>query len=63
MKWSLSSNGKELKPLCFSNGKNQEDIVKEILSEIGKGEKVIFLHGICGTGKSAMQVTFFDRSG
>jgi hypothetical protein len=51
MKWSLSEENKELKPLCFSNGKSQEDVVNEILKEIEKGEKIIFVHGVCGTGK------------
>ena len=32
----------------------QEDVVKEIYDLIKSGEKVIFLHGACGTGKSAI---------
>jgi Rad3-related DNA helicase len=52
--WSLYENSKPLKPLKFSNSKTQEDIVKEIVNLIKKGEKVIFLHGVCGTGKSAI---------
>jgi len=51
MEWSLYQNGKFLPPLKFSNGKTQEDVVKEVLEEIEKGEKVIFIKGICGTGK------------
>ena len=52
--WSLYSEDIFLKPLKFSNGKTQEDVVKEIVSAIANGKKVIFLHGVCGTGKSAI---------
>src|SRR3989344_9688906 len=52
--WSLSERGKELTPLKFSNGKTQEDIVRYVVELIKKGKKVIFLHGVCGTGKSAI---------
>ncbi|MBI5803124.1 hypothetical protein HY448_00350 [Candidatus Pacearchaeota archaeon] len=52
--WSLYQNDKFLEPLKFSNGKTQEDIVKEIVEKIKSGKKVIFLHGVCGTGKSAI---------
>jgi len=52
--WSLYEKDKSLSPLKFSNGKTQEDIVKEIVGLIKAGKKVIFLHGVCGTGKSAI---------
>lgn len=52
--WSLYKRGERLEPLRFSNGKTQEDVVKEIVELIKKGEKIIFLHGMCGTGKSAV---------
>jgi len=52
--WSLYEKSDPLPPLKFSNGKTQEDIVEEIVNLIKKGEKVIFLHGVCGTGKSAI---------
>ena len=52
--WSLYQEDKPLNPLKFSNGKTQEDIVKEIVELIKTGKKVIFLHGVCGTGKSAI---------
>jgi len=52
--FDFSNDGEELKPICFSNGKTQADIVKEILDEIEKGAKIIFLRGVCGTGKSAI---------
>lgn len=52
--WSLHENGKNLAPLKFSNGKTQEDVVREIVTKIKEGTKVILLHGMCGTGKSAI---------
>ncbi|MFH1290608.1 MAG: helicase C-terminal domain-containing protein [Nanoarchaeota archaeon] len=52
--WSLYRNDEPLKPLGFSNGKTQEDVVKEVVGLIENGKKVIFLHGVCGTGKSAI---------
>jgi len=52
--WSLYENDKPLEPLMFSNGKSQEDVTKEIVGLIKGGQKVIFLHGVCGTGKSAI---------
>jgi len=51
--WSLYSNNERLDPLKFTNGKTQEDVVKEIV-EKSKTNKVIFLHGTCGSGKSAI---------
>jgi Rad3-related DNA helicase len=51
--WSLSQNGENLKPLKFANGKTQEDVVREIV-ELSKNHRVIFLHGTCGSGKSAI---------
>jgi Rad3-related DNA helicase len=52
--WSLYEQGKLLNPLRFSNGKTQEDIVQEALKAIEQGSKVIFIKGVCGTGKSAI---------
>ncbi|MBI2043918.1 hypothetical protein HYT24_00975 [Candidatus Pacearchaeota archaeon] len=52
--WSLYKDDQFLKPLAFSNGKTQEDVVKEIVEKIKSGKKVIFLHGVCGSGKSAI---------
>ncbi|MEK6817302.1 MAG: hypothetical protein AABX80_00725, partial [Nanoarchaeota archaeon] len=51
MTWNLYEKEKFLNPLVFSNGKTQEDIVKEVLNSIKNGEKIIFIHGVCGTGK------------
>jgi Rad3-related DNA helicase len=52
--WNLCEEGKKLKPLTFSNNKNQENIVKEVVNLIKSGKKIIFIHGVCGTGKSAI---------
>jgi Rad3-related DNA helicase len=50
----FSYSGEKLEPLRFSNGKTQEDVVKEVLDCIEKGHKTIFIQGVCGSGKSAM---------
>jgi len=63
MKWNLHQNEKFLEPLCFSNGKTQEDVVKETLNLIEKGKKIIFIHGVCGTGKSAIALNLASRLG
>lgn len=63
MTWSLYKKGEFLKPLKFSNGKTQEDIVKEVLDAIEGGNKVIFIHGICGTGKSAIALNLARKLG
>jgi Rad3-related DNA helicase len=65
--WSLfeEKDGKktELKPKMFSNGKSQEDIVKEAVEEIKKGRKIIFIHGVCGSGKSAIALNIAKELG
>ena len=52
--WSLYSNGHKLEPLRFSNNKTQQDVVNEVVDLIKNGNKIIFIHGVCGTGKSAI---------
>ncbi len=44
----------QLDPLTFSNNKTQADVVQEVLTEINNGNKLIFIKGVCGSGKSAM---------
>lgn len=65
--WSLFEEKKgvirELKPKTFSNGKTQEDVVNEVVSEIKKGRKVIFVHGTCGSGKSAIALNIAKELG
>ncbi len=64
MVWSLFDEKKgELKPRVFSNGKTQEDVVNEVLSEIKKGTKIIFIHGVCGSGKSAIALNIAKELG
>lgn len=50
----FSFSGERLDPLKFTNGKTQEDIVKEVMAAIESGEKLIFVKGVCGSGKSAI---------
>ena len=61
--WSLYENGKFLEPLIFSNGKTQEDVVREILDLIKQGERIIFVRGMCGTGKSAIALNVAKEIG
>lgn len=71
MTWNLYENvsgeegkeGKILEPLKFSNGKTQQDVVEEVLELIRSGEKVIFIHGQCGTGKSAIALNIARELG
>ena len=67
MTWNLYENSEEgeklLSPLKFSNGKTQEDVVKETLKAIEEGNKVIFIHGMCGTGKSAIALNIARELG
>jgi Rad3-related DNA helicase len=63
MNWNLYRGEKFLKPLCFSNGKDQNDVVKEILGKIDEGKKIIFVHGVCGTGKSAIALNLASHLG
>jgi len=67
--WSLYEKSKSvekdkfLTPLVFSNGKSQEDVVSEVLKEIENGNKIIFIHGVCGTGKSAIALNIARNIG
>ena len=63
MNWSLYSKEKFLEPLKFSNGKTQEDIVEEVLKAVEEGFKVIFIWGVCGTGKSAIALNIARNLG
>jgi len=61
--WSLYEQEKKLKPLKFSNGKSQEDIVREVLEAVKQGYKIIFIKGMCGTGKSAIALNLARQLG
>lgn len=63
MVWSLYKNSEFLQPLRFSNGKTQEDVVREALDLIKQGTKVIFIKGMCGTGKSAIALNIARNLG
>jgi len=63
MEWSLYDEKNFLEPLCFSNGKNQEDIVRETLEMIEQGNRIIFIKGVCGSGKSAMALNLAKEIG
>ena len=63
MTWNLFQGEKFLKPLKFSNSKTQEDVVKEVLDAVEQGHKIIFIHGICGTGKSAIALNIAHKLG
>jgi Rad3-related DNA helicase len=63
MVWSLYEKEKFLEPLKFSNGKTQEDVVKEVIDSIKEGHKIIFIHGKCGTGKSAIALNIAKELG
>lgn len=61
--WSLYKNEGRMNPLRFSNGKTQEDVVKEVADAIRAGTKVVLLHGVCGTGKSAIALNIARELG
>lgn len=61
--WSLYNEKNFLKPLEFSNGKTQEDVVKEVLDSIKEGYRIIFIKGVCGTGKSAIALNIAKEIG
>jgi superfamily II DNA or RNA helicase len=66
--WSLCKenkfgNAESFKPLVFSNGKSQEDIVQEVVSSIRNGVRVVFVKGVCGTGKSAIALNVAKELG
>jgi len=64
MGWSLfDEKGDILPSKVFTNGKNQETVVDEVVNEIKKGTKIIFIHGVCGSGKSAIALNIARELG
>ena len=63
MSWSLYEDSKFLEPLKFSNGKTQEEVVNEVVELVKNGTKVIFIKGMCGTGKSAIALNIARHLG
>jgi len=53
--WGLYLNGKLVPPLKYSNGKTQEDVIKEIVNAFYSYD-VVVLRGGVGTGKSAIAI-------
>lgn len=52
--WALYEGETKLPPLQFTNGKTQWDVVQEAVKIIQSGTQVVFIRGVCGTGKSAI---------
>ncbi len=63
MTWSLYEKNKFLEPLKFSNGKTQKDVVEEVIKSVKEGNRIIFIHGKCGTGKSAIALNVARKLG
>lgn len=61
--WSLYANERLLDPLIFSNKQTQADVVEQAVKAVKSGSKVIFIHGVCGTGKSAIALNIARRLG
>lgn len=61
--FNLYNDGKKLNPLIFSNNKSQSDVVDEVVNHINNGKKVIFIRGVCGTGKSAIALNIGKKLG
>jgi len=61
--WDLNDEKGKIPPLKFSNNKTQEDVVNEILKLIKEENRIIFLHGACGTGKSAIALNVARKLG
>jgi GR25 family glycosyltransferase involved in LPS biosynthesis len=61
--WSLHSGSMKLEPLKFTNGKTQEDVVREVVGLVKGGSRVILIKGMCGTGKSAIALNIARQLG
>ncbi|OKY78068.1 MAG: Rad3-related DNA helicase DinG [Candidatus Methanohalarchaeum thermophilum] len=54
MRWSLYSDNELMEPLQYSNNKNQEVLVNEILNAFNDNE-IVYLKGMVGTGKCLVE--------
>ena len=61
--FNLYSGDKRLDSLKFSNNKTQEEVVNETVNLIKNGKKIVFIHGACGTGKSAIALNIAKKLG
>ena len=50
-KFNLYDSGERMKALMFSNGLSQGEVVDKVVNLIDEGKKVIFIRGVCGSGK------------
>ena len=63
MVWGLrNNNGEKLNPWKFSNGKNQEVVIDEILDSFDDNN-LVFLKGSVGSGKSIIASTVCGAMG
>lgn len=62
LNWSLYKGDNFLEPLSYSTGKDQKDLVEEILNEF-RNNRVVFLKGMVGTGKSAVALNLVKELG
>ncbi|MFA6022812.1 MAG: helicase C-terminal domain-containing protein [Candidatus Pacearchaeota archaeon] len=61
--FNLYKESQKLEPLTFSNNKTQKDIVNDVVKLAKSGKKVIFIKGVCGTGKSAIALNIGKQLG
>ncbi len=61
--WSLYQDNQLLEPLTFTNGKSQADVVNDVIKATEEGYKIIFIKGVCGTGKSAIALNLAKHFG
>lgn len=55
MKLNLYEDGRELEPLSYSTGKDQGELVRDILESFESSD-VVFLKGVVGSGKSVVGI-------
>jgi len=63
MDWSLYNKDGFLEPYKFSNDKTQLEIVEEVIEAVKEGNKIIFIKGSCGSGKSAIALNIAKELG
>ena len=58
-----SKEGVSLNPLVYSDGRDQKNIINEILDSFDSGENLLFLKAQVSTGKSAIALSLIDILG
>ena len=61
--FNLYDSGNRKQALKFSNKLTQENVVNKVVELINLGKKVIFIRGVCGSGKSAMALNIAKAVG